>query len=175
MRKGRFSMIFRGRKEATSYQFIIMMLIVMIIGIDSMMFVFQCYNFDLLLGNNSNVHSLCSICTLIFSITYTLHRNPLFFCPQNCSTLMSRLNHVTISAILSDLPMELLHDSLPDSLPLLAVLYHKVSQPRDYIRHLVWPSDGTSTRQFAGQSAASGCSLPQGKSTFELRGDKTSK
>ncbi|XP_012945658.2 uncharacterized protein LOC101853203 [Aplysia californica] len=47
---------------------------------------------------------------------------------QDCAALVSRLNGFTLSAILSDLPGEKLHDALPASLPILEVLYQKVCQ-----------------------------------------------
>ncbi|KAK3762317.1 hypothetical protein RRG08_006061 [Elysia crispata] len=43
-----------------------------------------------------------------------------------CAALVTRLNGITITAILTEIPVEMLHNALPASLPILEALYEKV-------------------------------------------------
>ena len=44
-----------------------------------------------------------------------------------CAALVTRLNGITITAILTEIPVEMLHNALPASLPILEALYEKVN------------------------------------------------
>ncbi|RUS81293.1 hypothetical protein EGW08_010935, partial [Elysia chlorotica] len=43
-----------------------------------------------------------------------------------CAALVARLNGITITSILTEIPVEMLHNALPASLPILEALYEKV-------------------------------------------------
>ena len=43
-----------------------------------------------------------------------------------CAALVRRLNAITLESILGQLPVDLLHDALPSSLPVLEAIYVKV-------------------------------------------------
>ena len=45
-----------------------------------------------------------------------------------CATLVRRLTAITLDAILGQLPIDILHDALPSSLPVLEAIYVKVME-----------------------------------------------
>ena len=63
-----------------------------------------------------------------------------------CATLIRRLNCVTLSSILHEVPIDVLHDSLPQSLNILEALYTKLYETSDSPEE--FPNEDLQTDQF---------------------------